>query len=77
MTIVERDKLREMYEYLDDLRKSGATNMFGAAPYLEDEFPDDLTCIEEARRVTSSWMRSFDAGDMAARLDKGLEMLRI
>jgi len=76
MTIVERNKLKEMYEYLDALRKCGATNMFGAAPYLLDEFTD-LAGIEEARRVTSSWMRSFDAGDMDARLDKGLEMLQI
>ena len=28
----------EMLEYLDMLRESAVTNMFGAAPYLQDEF---------------------------------------
>jgi len=29
----------EYYIYLDNLRKSCKTNMFGAAPYLMKEFP--------------------------------------
>ena len=28
----------EMLEYLDDLRESGETNMFGAGPYVQREF---------------------------------------
>ena len=28
----------EHLEYLDDLRESGVTNMFGAGSYLEDNF---------------------------------------
>lgn len=28
----------EYFEYLDELRESGVTNMFGAAPYLVSEF---------------------------------------
>jgi len=43
--------------YLDVLRESGATNMFGAAPYLQDEYPD-LT-RDEARQVLTYWMRTF------------------
>ena len=36
---VERDEMVEEYfEYLDDLRESGVTNMFGAGQYLEEEF---------------------------------------
>ena len=46
----------EHLEYLDDLRESGATNMFGAAPYLMDEFGLDK---REARAVLSYWMTSF------------------
>ncbi len=42
--------------YLDELRESGVTNMYGAAPYLEDEF--DLTS-KEARQVLSYWMKTF------------------
>ena len=42
--------------YLDDLRESGVINMFGAGPYLQDEF--ELT-RKEANQVLSYWMRTF------------------
>lgn len=48
----------EHLEYLDELRESGVTNMFGAGGYLVREFP--LT-REQARTVLSYWMDSFDA----------------
>ena len=31
----------EVFEYLDALRESGVTNMFGATPYLMEEFGFD------------------------------------
>jgi hypothetical protein len=40
-------------DYLDGLRESGEANMFGAAPYLEDEFDIDRT---EAIAILSYWM---------------------
>ncbi len=43
-------------EYLDDLRESGITNMFGASPYLADEFDLD---IEVSRQILSYWMKTF------------------
>ena len=46
----------EHLDYLDDLRESGATNMFGARPYLIDEF--DLT-KDEAATVLAYWMKTF------------------
>ena len=46
----------EYFNYLNDLRDSGVTNMFGASPYLEREF--DLSS-REAREVLSSWMGNF------------------
>jgi hypothetical protein len=46
----------EYYEYLDELRESGETNMFGAAPYLAAAFGLDK---REARKVLSAWMESF------------------
>jgi uncharacterized protein YciI len=49
----------EHNEYLNDLRDSGATNMFGATPYLEDEFGLDQ---KEARSILSEWMESFSNG---------------
>jgi hypothetical protein len=47
----------EHLNYLDELRESGATNMFGARPYLMREFP--LLDNDEAGMVLSYWMRSF------------------
>ena len=43
-------------EYLDDLRESGITNMFGAGPYVKDAF--NLTSIE-ASKILSYWMETF------------------
>ena len=47
----------EHLEYLDDLRESGETNMFGARPYLRAEYPE-LT-KQEARDILSYWMETF------------------
>jgi len=44
----------EHITYLDNLRDSGITNMFGATRYLEDEF--DLSQIE-AREILKYWMK--------------------
>ena len=46
----------EMLEYLDALRKSGVTNMFGAAPYLERAYGLTPTF---AKQVLSNWMATF------------------
>jgi hypothetical protein len=43
--------------FLDDLRKSGITNMFGAAPYLQQAFT--RLDANRARKVLSYWMHSF------------------
>lgn len=54
---VKRDEMVETYfEYLDILRLSGVTNMFGAGPYLEVEFGLDG---RYARTVLLEWMRTF------------------
>ena len=47
----------ERLEYLDDLRESGITNMFGARPYLQDAFP--ALSEGEASEVLGYWMKSF------------------
>lgn len=46
--------------YLEKLRRSGVTNMYGAAPYLMDEF--DLT-RNEAKSILLDWMRNYNAAD--------------
>lgn len=52
-----QEDLENYFSYLDDLRESGATNMFGARPYLMTEFGLDK---EAAADVLSLWMGSFD-----------------
>ena len=47
----------EHLEFLDDLRESGVTNMYGAAPYIQDEFPELSTM--EAKQVLLYWMETF------------------
>jgi len=48
---------REHLVYLDELRESGETNMFGARPYLLMEFSD--LSEREASAVLIFWMRTF------------------
>lgn len=45
--------------FLDELRESGATNMFGARPYIMDEFPD--LSNKQAAAVLGYWMKTFSA----------------
>jgi hypothetical protein len=42
--------------FLNDLRESGVTNMFGAGSYLEESFDMDRN---DARDVLMQWMKSF------------------
>jgi hypothetical protein len=53
MTVFEKE---EYFDYLDNLRESGVTNMFGAAPYLQEAF--DLTRTE-AREILKEWMENY------------------
>ncbi len=46
----------EHLEYLDELRESGVTNMFGARPYLMNAFSLDK---DKATKVLSYWMQTF------------------
>ena len=52
---MEQDK-RTYYAYLDKLRDSGLIDMFGAAKYLEREFPE--LEHKEAVSVLQGWMDS-------------------
>ena len=48
--------MNEYYQYLDALRESGVTNMYGAGAYLQDRF--DLSKVE-ARDILTAWMKQF------------------
>jgi hypothetical protein len=47
----------EAFEFLDELRESGQTNMFGASAYVMDELGHDRIT---ARNLVSAWMQSYD-----------------
>ena len=48
----------EHLRFLDALRESGQTNMFGAAPYIADLFEIPM---QQARKILTYWMRTFTA----------------
>lgn len=47
----------QYYKYLEELRQSGITNMFGASPYLQEEFDLDR---KEADEILMNWMRNYE-----------------
>lgn len=49
---------KDYYVYLDELRKSGVVNMFGASVYLEKKCRLDH---ETAIAVLADWMKTFNA----------------
>ena len=60
MNITERFTAKELDEYLrflDGLRETGVTNMFGAATYLQQTYPE--LSGEDARKMLAYWMETF------------------
>ena len=55
------DKNKPYFDFLVALRDSGATNMFGATPYLQDAFGLSKS---EARKILAEWMKSFNEGKL-------------
>ena len=49
-------QVEQYFDYLDDLRDSGVTNMYGATPYLQREFDFNK---QDARTVLKAWMESY------------------
>ena len=46
----------DVFLFLDVVRESGVTNMYGASPYIREEF--DVTRYE-ANRLLAKWMDTF------------------
>lgn len=62
MDFINVDDVTTVFEYLDDLRESGETNMLGAAPYVQKQFKVGR---DEARKLACAWMETFDGDDPA------------
>ena len=58
------EELLVYFEYLDELRQSGITNMYGATYYLISEY--DLG-PKEAEQVLHAWMKSY-SGELSVKL---------
>lgn len=56
----EETKKQYYWNYLEKLRRSGVINMFGASPYLMEEF--GLSRIE-ARNVLKDWIENYNPDD--------------
>lgn len=53
------DNQREnYYVFLDNLQESEVCNMFGAAAYLRDEFPE--LDKNSSNKILADWMNSYD-----------------
>lgn len=50
------NEMKEYFDYLVELRDSGVTNMWCAAPYLEQEFG---LSRQEAKDILIAWINSF------------------
>jgi hypothetical protein len=56
--IIKPERLQEEHlEFLDNLRDSGVTNMFGATEYLLLEYPE--LSDKEAKDILFYWMKTF------------------
>ena len=55
-------KYQSYFDYLESLRQSGETNMYGATPYLQRKFPE-LRRVEDAKVVLLTWFHSFEEDD--------------
>jgi hypothetical protein len=53
----DMSKQEQVNYFLDELRESGVTNMFGAAPYIVEEFG---VTRQEAKDLLLNWMQTFD-----------------
>jgi hypothetical protein len=52
--------MEEYFRFLERLRKSGITNMFGAVPYLMEFFQIEK---EEAKDILLKWMENYEKGE--------------
>ena len=54
--------MKQYFDYLDALRESGVTNMYGAVPYLQQEFPELSYDRAQAVYVLQQWMKEHQKG---------------
>lgn len=53
-----KEEWEAYYKMLENIRQSGITNMFGAAPYLREFYPE--LSRQESNEILSNWMCNYD-----------------
>ena len=51
--------MEKYFTYLEELRHGGATNMYGARPYLQRKFPELAKDPDRARGILRAWMNGY------------------
>ena len=51
--------MEKYFSYLEELRKSGAINMFGSSSYLQKHFPELRHDSRRAHEILQVWMDSY------------------
>ena len=51
--------MEKYYAYLDRLRHSSVTNMYGARPYLQQAFPELANDPKRASEILRAWMNTY------------------
>lgn len=54
--------MEKYFAYLNWLRHTGVTNMYGARPYLQQVFPELADDPQRARDILRAWMNSYREG---------------
>lgn len=54
--------MQEYFDFLEKLRDSGVTNMYGATPYLQKQFPELRHDFKRAVNILHSWFDTFKTG---------------
>ena len=58
-----RDPMEKYFHYLEHLRETGATNMYGAARYLQEEFFELRFDATKANEILLAWMKIYEEDD--------------
>ena len=56
----KEENYQKYFEFLEKLRQSGETNMYGAVPYLQSEFPELRGSQKKANAILIAWIKSFE-----------------
>ena len=59
LSTYSKNECQKYFDYLEQLRQSGETNMYGAASYLQEEFPELRYSPERARKILLAWFGTF------------------